>query len=137
MSCKRRFGISIPAVTADKLDKLAEYFKCDRSSIVANAIEEYMHESTHDIEEHVCTGVIVFYSNKPIDNNLTLKYADIVKAQCTFKLGDGYVASILVEGISTRIIEFRKELLKLSKATRFLPLDMHIARKGSDVGKKH
>lgn len=128
MSCKKRFGISIPAGTAAKLDKLAEYFMCDRSSIVTNAIEEYVHENIHGVEEHMCSGVVVFYSKRPLDDELIIKYTDIIKAHCVFKLGNGYVVNILVEGFSTRILEFRRDLSKLSKTARFLPLDAHIVK---------
>ncbi|ADV65080.1 CopG family ribbon-helix-helix protein [Desulfurococcus mucosus] len=120
---KRRFGISIPSNIAERLDNLAELLHCDRSTIVSNALNEYIHENLHGEKEHECRGVIVAYTSASPPPNLFSKYTDVVSAYSLYKVRDGFIMVLVVEGSSRLINELRTRISSHASVQRYMPLD--------------
>jgi CopG family nickel-responsive transcriptional regulator len=117
---KRRFGISLPEPVAVKLDELASNISSDRSSIVARALQEYLHNDLHEHGEHLCTGLIILMSEKSIDVN-SLK-SEIVKAQFTIRSSVGYITVLYVEGLYGSVRNLRKKVSRKCIFIRYIPL---------------
>lgn len=117
---KRRFGVSLPESVAVKLDELALSTSSDRSSIVARALEEYLHDDLHEHGEHVCTGLIILMSEKSIDVS-SLK-SEIIKAQLTIRSSAGYITVLYVEGFYGSVRNLRKKVSRRCVFTRYIPL---------------
>ncbi|MCY0868195.1 MAG: ribbon-helix-helix domain-containing protein [Desulfurococcus sp.] len=120
---KRRFGVSIPSSMAEKLDLLSEMFRCDRSTLVSNALNEYVHENLHEREEHECEGVVVAYSQTPLSSKLITDFNSIIVAYCSYKLKERYIHVLVVKGSSRLIRELRSILAANTRIQRYLPLD--------------
>lgn len=122
MTTKKRFGVSIPVDVAEKLDEIASEIKRDRSSLVAKALEEYIHEELHYEKEHACSGIVVVMGGEvPGDAELgDLK--TIVKTSCSVRLS-GYVVTVLfVEGPYDKIRSLRRKISDKAELSRYIPL---------------
>ncbi len=122
---KVRFGVSIPQRLTEKLNKIAEALKLDRSKIVSNAISDYVRSHDHYIVEHNCRGLlIVVDASKHLDLLATLSnYSDIVRFYNHANLGDVCVDIILVAGKSSKITELHRILgRKYELEVRYVPI---------------
>ena len=117
---KRRFGISLPEPVASKLDELALNTNSDRSTIVAKAIEEYLHEDLHETREHLCSGLIILVSEKPLSQKGVED--SVVKAQFTVSARSAYITVLFVEGFYERVKKLRRTLSRKCSLTRYIPL---------------
>ncbi|ACL10696.1 putative transcriptional regulator, CopG family [Desulfurococcus amylolyticus 1221n] len=120
---KKRFGVSVPYHVAEKLDNLAGLFHCDRSTIVSNALNEYIHENLHEDREHKCRGVIVVYSQSPLPSSIISRYSSVITSYSVHRMGNEFIIVIIVEGSSKLISELRRLVSSGSKIQRYLPLD--------------
>lgn len=118
LSSKKRFGVSIPLEVASKLDAIAVELGHDRSSIVAKAIEEYLHDEAHYEKEHACTGLVVLVNVQGIE----VEPSDVVKASCSAKLRNNTVTVLFVEGSYSEIEKLRKKLARSAAFSRYIPL---------------
>lgn len=125
---KRRFGISISKNLADKLDNLAKALKIDRSSLIEEAIKEYIHDHAHYLTPHKCTGVMILYNTHRHENwyNIIDKYVDIVVSYNHVHKDCICIEMLVVSGSSNRILELHKELLSLGIKARYFPLTYSI-----------
>jgi CopG family nickel-responsive transcriptional regulator len=123
---KRRFGISLPKQLADKLDKLSEIMKVDRSNLVSRAVEIFIEEYEHYIKEHICQGVMVVVqtdtSIRPEISRLLEEYSDIVLLSLHYHVKGRCLEIVLVRGHSRRIAEMHSKLEKLGCKVRYIPL---------------
>jgi Ribbon-helix-helix protein, copG family. len=122
---KKRFGISIPADVADQLEMTAYSTGSDRSSIVAKALEQYLHEDLHKDVEHSCSGIIVCYGVLLLDVIRNEQYFKVVKTMCTVNLSGGQVTVLFVEGSFKDIMALRKSIVRKTRKpiiTRYIPL---------------
>lgn len=123
-SGKKRFGVSIPADVANQLELVANTMGSDRSSIVAKALEEYLHEDLHKDTEHVCSGIIIYYG-KLLPGDVKDEHFKVMKTMCSVKLHGGHVTVLFVEGSYRDIISLKKIITKSAKKsvlTRYIPL---------------
>jgi CopG family nickel-responsive transcriptional regulator len=124
-SSKKRFGISIPADVADQLEMTVNSTGSDRSSIVAKALEQYLHEDIHKDVEHSCSGIIICYGVFLPDAIRSEHYFKVVKTTCTVNLSGGQVTVLFVEGSFKDINALRKSIVGKSRKpliTRYIPL---------------
>jgi CopG family nickel-responsive transcriptional regulator len=124
-SSKKRFGISIPADVADQLEMTVNSTGSDRSSIVAKALEQYLHEDIHKDVEHSCSGIIICYGVFLPDAIRSEHYFKVVKTTCTVNLSGGQVTVLFVEGSFKDINALRKSIVRKSRKpliTRYIPL---------------
>lgn len=119
---KKRFGISVPAEVANKLEELAETAARDRSSVVVKALEEYLHEEVHGEREHSCSGVLILLGTSKVSDVDLGDLWTIVKASCSVKLGPSTVTVVFVEGSYAKIKQLRKLLVGKYEMTRYIPL---------------
>ncbi|HDI74877.1 MAG: CopG family transcriptional regulator [Thermoprotei archaeon] len=121
---RRRFGISISRELADNLDSLAKALETDRSSIVENAIREYIHDHLHYLTPHECTGVMILYRVCRQGEWFTIidKYRDIVVSYTHVHKEGVCIEILVVSGHSEKIAELHKELGKLGIKARYLPI---------------
>lgn len=129
MAGKKRFGISVPAEIAEKLDAIAYEVRADRSSLVVKAIEEYIHDELHYSGEHTCSGLLVLVGCGILGHSELGDLISIVKASCTAHLGGRLVTVLFVEGSYTRIALLRKALLRKSETLRYIPLECTYRRR--------
>ncbi|MFZ8783228.1 MAG: CopG family ribbon-helix-helix protein [Desulfurococcaceae archaeon] len=129
---KRRFGVSLPEPVASRLDELALTSNSDRSTIVTKALEEYLHDDLHDYGEHVCAGLIISISEKPVSAS-SLESSGVVRAQFTVKSSAGYVTVLYVEGLYEHVKRLRHELSRKCRFTRYIPISC-VYRGGSRSG---
>lgn len=132
MSCKRRFGVSIPSDIADALDKLAELTGSDRSSIVAEALRTYLHDHIHYTIPHKCTGfLIVVNREENIPTSLVIdKFKDIIYSYSHTHVDELCIEIFIVSGHSSRIADLDRTLRSMSCSVRYIPLTTIIKIEG-------
>lgn len=122
MTSKKRFGVSVPHELADYLDQAVVSTGRDRSSIVAKAIQEYLHEDLHDESEHRCTGVLI-YCGEVLSKDLYIgELSSVIKGSCSMVLAGGRVTVLFVEGNYSQIRCLRRKLAETAVLTRYIPL---------------
>lgn len=125
MKNKRRFGVSVPSEIATQLDKVATFGGIDRSTIVAKALEEYLHEDLHSTEEHICSGLMVYLGALSIENIDRPELQRLIRYTCTVRLRGGLITILFVEGSFKDIISLREKLSKRpykKRYTRYVPI---------------
>ena len=110
---KRRFGVSIPEDTACRLEELAEALGVDRSTLVAEAVDAYLHEKSHGSEPHLCEGVLVVFH--PSDATAEIagvfeEYTDMVVTRNHIHAGSMCVEIAYVKGDTEMILSLEKDL---------------------------
>ncbi|MGC8983274.1 MAG: CopG family ribbon-helix-helix protein [Desulfurococcaceae archaeon] len=120
-SRKKRFGVSIPAEVAEKLEELTSLAASDRSALVVRALEEYLHEEVHYDKEHSCSGLLILLGVGG-QEVAGLVSAPVVKASCTARVGGELVTVLFVEGPYLEIKQLRKSLKKAFRVSRYVPL---------------
>ncbi len=122
---KRRFGVSLDASLAERLDALAEALGVDRSSLVERAVRKFIDDYKHLLEAHDCSGLLVLRSvRNSRDKVFTVleKYRDIVVSSNHVHVTDDCVEVVAVRGPSGRIQAFLRELEGRSCNARFIPI---------------
>ncbi|MEM0199002.1 MAG: ribbon-helix-helix domain-containing protein [Desulfurococcaceae archaeon] len=122
MVSKKRFGVSIPADVAEVLDEIAAETRRNRSSLVAKAIEEYIHEELHYSREHTCSGLLILWgSEAPSDRDLG-DLRTIVKTSCSVRFADYVVTVLFVEGSYDKIRFLMSKVAGKTEFSRYIPL---------------
>ncbi len=122
---RRRFGVSIPEPLARSLDELAKKFGRDRSSLVAEALRTYIHDHEHFLLEHVCSGVIIAWSESGTSKGIreaVEEFMGVVKAHLHAHINSYCVDVLVVEGRSSRILELVKKIMNEGCIVRYIPL---------------
>jgi len=136
MMAKRRFGISIPQNLAEALDKLASRLGVSRSELVALALREFLHDHSHYLYEHECTGVIVLVGSEKQQKNvetLLESYRDIVRAYVHTHTGGKCIEVIIVSGHSMQIQTLHRKLAEIGCKPRFIPLKDAVGSEGNNA----
>lgn len=137
MTGKKRFGVSIPSEMAEKLDKIALFSRKDRSSVVAKALEELIHEELHYGEEHSCSGLLILMGGTLPSNEKLEGVARVVKASFTVRLNNALVTVLFVEGSYKTIMSLRRIASENSELSRYIPLYcLYKRRRHATGGKK-
>jgi CopG family nickel-responsive transcriptional regulator len=123
---KRRFGVSVPEELAEKLDRLSEIMRVDRSNLVSRAVEIFVEEYEHYIREHICQGVMVVVqadnSRRPEVSRLLEEYSDIVLLSLHHHVDSSCLEIVVVKGPSRRIAEMHSRLERIGCKVRYIPL---------------
>ncbi len=119
----RRFGISIPEDLAEILDSLAERLGVPRSEIVREALRMYFREHAHYITKHRCYGIITVVSEGFRHLSTVEDFKDIVNTFSHIHIDEYCINSFVVSGDSEKIAELHKELLKVCRDVRYIPLE--------------
>ncbi|MEM4718242.1 MAG: hypothetical protein QXE81_05740 [Desulfurococcaceae archaeon] len=119
MTKKKRFGVSIPINVAKELDEIAFMDGVDRSSIITRAVTQYLHEDKHIVEEHECSGMIIYYGLLSLEN-IAGYYDKIVKSLYSVKLREGHITVVFVEGPYGEIEKLRKQMTNKTRRHAFI-----------------
>jgi len=121
---KKRFGVSLPSELAYKLDEIANLIGSDRSSIVAEALNQYIHEHEHYMSEHECAGAIISVSPQDAHSEIIAidEFRDIVKHYAHYHVENMCIELFIVVGSSERILQLHNRVRKISPYVRFIPL---------------
>lgn len=131
MSCKRRFGVSIPVDLAEDLDRLANMIGGDRSSIVAEALKTYIHDHLYCVHRHKCLGIIIAVTplNKSPREKLWIdEFKDIIKSYNHQHIENNCIEIFIVEGDSERISKLHSKLRRQTPYVRYIPLASRLER---------
>lgn len=134
MTSKKRFGVSVPRELADKLDAIATFSRRDRSSVVAKALEELVHEELHYGDEHACSGILVLMGRTSPSESEIGELAKIVKASITVRLNGIPVTVLFVEGSYRAIMDLRGTTARKSEFSRYIPLYCLYKRRKASAG---
>lgn len=122
---KRRFGVSIPSDLADDLEKLAKALGTDRSSIVRDALREYIHDHMHYLVPHECSGVMILMGN--IDHErlhrVIEEFRDIIHSYNHTHVAGICIEILIVSGPSPRITLMHRTLVETKGCiVRYVPI---------------
>lgn len=127
---KRRFGVSIPNQLAEELDEFSRLIGSDRSSIVCEAIKQYMYEHRHYEVEHKCSGLLICIKKKKeksrgihID-----EFRDIVKNYIHIHFNELCIEVYLVCGLSREVSKLHSLLRKITPYVRYYSLHEYLYR---------
>jgi len=122
---KRRFGISISEDLAQSLDRLTEALGIDRSSLVEEALREYVHDHLHYLEPHHCQGVMILTGRVEHEELFRIieENRDIIHSYNHTHVGDVCIEFMIVSGPSERIALLHKRLVEETKCKiRYMPI---------------
>lgn len=126
---KKRFGVSIPSEIAEEVNKLAMAQSKDRSAIIADAIEEYLHRAQHLIKvEHICKGAVLVYERSAKSRSLLRipsmleRYGEVVIGYSLLRTGEGALFVALVKGESDVLAQIIDELSKSFESVKYIPI---------------
>ncbi len=125
---KRRFGVSISEELARSLDELASALSTDRSSLVREALQEYLKDRCHLTVPHHCNGLLVVLGDPDRRRlqEIVSEHHDLICGYSHLHVGDTCVDVIAVSGPSARIASLHRELMKLpSTRIRYIPVKDH------------
>ena len=127
---KRRFGVSIPADIADDLDELARLTGSDRSSLVAEALRQFIHDHLHYMVKHKCMGVLISVKTRTVHSRGSLidEFEDIVKNYIHHHMGNLCIEIFFVMGDSEKIVKLHNRLRKITPHVRYIPLTTLVQR---------
>ena len=117
---KRRFGVSIPEDTACRLEELAEALGVDRSTLVTEAVDTYLHERSHGSEPHACEGVLVVFHPPDVTAEIAgvfEDYTDMVVTRSHIHAGNVCVEIAYVRGGTEMILSLEKDLRRAGAET--------------------
>ncbi|OYT61546.1 MAG: CopG family transcriptional regulator [Thermofilum sp. ex4484_15] len=125
MGRKRRFGISVPEELAKRLDELAESMGINRSKLICEALEAYLHMYAYSPRGGRCCGVLTVTGLTDSARLLRLieGFRDVVH-EFSHTHAEGECVNILiVSGPTHRVAELRSRLVNSFKGdVRYLPL---------------
>jgi len=121
---RRRFGVSLDASLADRLDSIADALRVDRSSLVELAVRNLVEDYRHFLESHDCWGLLVLLNTEKQGTVYSLieKYRDVVVSASHVHGGENCVEVLALKGPSDRIRELHRELERVGCRARFIPL---------------
>lgn len=125
---KRRFGISIPDELAVELDEFVRITGSDRSSVVCEAIKQYVYEHRHYEVEHNCSGLLICVrkeSRKKKSINID-EFRDVVKNYVHFHLDNMCIEIFVVAGLSNRISKLHYLLREATPYVRYYSLHEYL-----------
>ncbi len=129
---RRRFGVSLPEDIAESLDELARRLGRDRSSIVEDALREYMHDHLHFLEPHRCTGILLIIRSRGRKgfSEIVEKHQDVIRLYSHLHVDGRCIETLYVSGDSTRIACLAEELERMGCRTRYIPLGYTLGESG-------
>ncbi len=127
MPGKKRFGVSVSEEVARDLDVLADKLSVDRSSIVEEALREYIHDHLYYLKPHRCQGVMVILGRVPHEKllNIIEENRDIIHAYSHLHVSGQCIEFMVVSGPSDKIALLHKVLAEETGCTvRYMPVPM-------------
>jgi len=123
---KKRFGVSVPSKIAADLDTLSNVLNVDRSSLVSEAIERYIHDKFYLSLPHKCQGVMMIVSDRRksvVLASIYEHYGDIIKTVLHSHLDDRCIEIVIIEGRGDEIAQLESALKKLRDVkVKYVPL---------------
>jgi len=121
---KRRFGVSLPTEMADCLDQLASKLGVDRSSLIEDALKEYIHDHLHYLRPHKCMGVMIIIAHRMHQgiHGILERYKDIVSQYNHLHIGEKCIETMIIFGDSDKIAKLHEELGEAGCRIRYIPL---------------
>ncbi|MEM1645161.1 MAG: ribbon-helix-helix domain-containing protein [Ignisphaera sp.] len=123
MGRKKRFGIAIDSSLAEKLDSIAKTMNIDRSRLVEIALNEFIEEHRHNLEEHRCCGVMFVEAREcSLVDKVIESYRDIIVSYTHNHVEKKCICSVIVLGSSYRVRGLHKEFMIISRRARYIPI---------------
>jgi len=114
VSGKARFGVSVERRVAEELSALAEALGTDRSSLVNEALSEFLHDRVHVLRPHKCEGVMVIVYERGVAgrvSSLLEEHGGLIRSRMHVHDGAGRcVETLFVAGDSREIVELERGL---------------------------
>jgi len=125
---KRRFGISIPNELATELDEFIRIIRSGRSSVICEAIKQFVYEHRHYEVEHECSGLLICVrkhgkKSKKIDID---EYMDIIKNYVHFHFNKLCIEIYLVSGLSNKISKLHSLIRENTPYVRYYSLHEYL-----------
>ncbi|MEM4865410.1 MAG: ribbon-helix-helix protein, CopG family [Acidilobaceae archaeon] len=117
MPDKKRFGISIEAKLAERLDKLCSRLGLNRSKVVEQAVARFLNNVEHYLESHYCISLFVVSCSEEATGlrELVEKHSEKVILD-VHNHSEGYCRVVLViESESEKILEIYKHVTNLKR----------------------
>lgn len=113
---KARFGISLPEELARKLDTLSSLLGTDRSTLVAEALAEFLHEKSHVLEPHICEGMFMVayrFEERERITEVLKAYDSVIVTRIHVHSKEGYCVELAyARGPSEEITALERDLRK-------------------------
>lgn len=123
MGKKKRFGIAIDTSLAEKLDLIAKLMNIDRSKLIEKALNEYIEEHNHNIQQHRCCGIMVAEIRNCGGIDKTVEsYRDIIVSYTHNHVERRCICLFIIMGDSHRVMSLHKDLIANSYRTRYIPM---------------
>lgn len=111
---KVRFGISLPEELARKLNTLSSMFGTDRSTLVAEALAEFLHNKSHVLESHPCEGVFMVayrFEERERITEVLRAFDEVIVTRMHTHSKQGYCVEVAyARGSSEEIARLEREL---------------------------
>ncbi|RLE61164.1 MAG: CopG family transcriptional regulator [Thermoprotei archaeon] len=113
-SDKVRFGVSIQRDLAEQLTMLAKALGTDRSTLVNEALREFLHDRVHVLRPHACEGVLVVIYGPEISGEVSRvleRFEGIIVARTHIHDSERKCVEIIyLRGPSQKIISLERML---------------------------
>lgn len=118
---KVRFGVSVDKNIAEQLNLLAKTLGTDRSTLVNEALREFLHDRVHVLSPHLCEGVLVTIYGHEVSSEISRileDFEDIVVARTHIHDSNkNCVEIVYLRGSSKDIISLERKLRKTNVFT--------------------
>ncbi|RLG88047.1 MAG: CopG family transcriptional regulator [Thermoprotei archaeon] len=129
---KKRFGISISTKIADELSELAKRLGVNRSSLIEEALKEFLHDHIHYLTPHMCKGIMVLTGKYEKEALMPIieDFKDIIHSYMHMHVDEVCIEIILVSGHSSKIATLHSTLERSLKGckVRYLPIKYEIIK---------
>uniref|UniRef100_A0A7C4BBY1 Ribbon-helix-helix domain-containing protein n=1 Tax=Ignisphaera aggregans TaxID=334771 RepID=A0A7C4BBY1_9CREN len=121
---KKRFGISVEQRLYSKLDEVTKRLGVDRSTVVEEALRNYLNDLSHLAENHTCCGLIVVENPDAVEMERILAgHKDVIMSYSHHHIGGRCVCTIVVWGSAETLASFYSKVSKIKGLNkRFIPL---------------
>jgi len=113
-AAKAKFGVSVEKKVADELSALAQALGTDRSSLVNEALREFLHDRVHVLRPHRCEGVMIVIYEKHAAGRvapLLEEHRGLIKSRMHVHDEAGRcVETLYLRGESEEIVELERRL---------------------------
>ncbi len=122
-STKKRFGVSVSSTVAEDIDMLAKILKVERSTVVEEALREYLDDHRHLLIPNECAGVITAVCPDNIGvASIVREFKSIIVGHFHLHLHGMCLDVLTVHGESRKIGELLGRLKKIGCRARYLPV---------------
>lgn len=121
---KKRFGVSIDSTLYSKLDALAKKLGTERSTVVEEAIKNYINDLDHLSREHHCCGLLIVEDPDIMAvEHILANYKDVILNYTHHHVGGRCICTIMVYGSASTVAKLYSQLSKVKSVNkRYIPL---------------